>query len=147
MCWNEYSGKHVWSLCLTHFTTLLTNRRLVSRFFDSNSQKEGPCLGGNSLRVSEALSVNLQAIPTSAVHFCQAGIKWDAIIKTTEPVGSNAAGSGEKMPVPLLLRGFFLSLSWSPCEADRVEAVEQQGRRKGDSDCLFHIRGQFCSVP
>lgn len=28
-----------------------------------------------------------------------------------------------------------------------MEAVEQQGRRKGDSDCLFHIRGQFCSVP
>lgn len=28
-----------------------------------------------------------------------------------------------------------------------MEAVEQQGRRKGDSNCLFHIRGQFCSVP
>lgn len=28
-----------------------------------------------------------------------------------------------------------------------MEAVEQQGRRKSDSDCLFHIRGQFSSVP
>lgn len=41
----------------------------------------------------------------------------------------------------------FLSLFRSPCEADRVEAVEQQGRRKGDSGCLFQVRGQFCSVP
>lgn len=28
-----------------------------------------------------------------------------------------------------------------------MEAVEQQGRRKGDSGCLFQVRGQFCSVP
>lgn len=33
------------------------------------------------------------------------------ISKTTEPVGSSTAGTGEKMPVPLHLHGFFLSLS------------------------------------
>lgn len=55
---------------------LLTNWRLVTRLFDSSSQKVGPFgLGRKSLRVSEAPSVSIQAIPTSAVHFCQAGIK------------------------------------------------------------------------
>lgn len=33
------------------------------------------------------------------------------IIKTTEPVGSNTAGTEEKMSVSLLFHGFFLSLS------------------------------------
>lgn len=125
--------------------------RLGWRLFDSRSQREGPFLGGNSLRISEAPSVKF----AGCSHLCCALVssrdemrcEGPGIIKTTEPVGSNTAGAGKKMPVPPLLTWLFLSLFQSPCEADRAEAVEQQGRRKGDSDCLFHVRGQFHSVP
>lgn len=99
----KYCGKHVWYLCLTDFNTLLLPCLLFTKLSTSKTPlqvsratqvqnlwtrgwgwgyltpalREGPFIGGNSLRISEAPSVSLQAIPTSAVLFCQAEMKWD----------------------------------------------------------------------
>lgn len=126
-----------------------TNERLGSRLFDSSSQREGPFLGGNGLRISEAPSVSLQAVPTSAVHFCQAGMKWDARVRESSKQQSLLAPTQLELGKRCLFRLSHVAFSVSfPISLwGRVEAVEQQGRRKGDSDCLFHVGGQFCSVP
>lgn len=124
-----------------------TNERLGSRLFDSSCEREGPFLGVNSLRISETPSVSLQAVLTSAVHFCQAEMQGSWNHQNCGGCWLQHSWSWEKDAYSSSLTWLFLSLFLSPSEADRVEAVEQQGRKKGDSNCLFHIRGQFFSVP
>lgn len=94
-----------------------TTMRLGWRLFDSRSERKGPFLGGERLRMRSSPDKSASRSHLSFALLSsrdEMRLTGPGIIKTTEPVGSNTAGAGKMMSVPPLLCGFFCLFSDLP---------------------------------